>query len=117
MFCYGKYVLFWMPGAHSDSLGQILRRAQVLRRIGRIVRIVIILHGRSGLVAHDHIAFYAIWSRPGHPVGVLNNRGRRSSDGGDRAEESLISIVARDADLLAALIEELNGNGRVDSLL
>ena len=116
MFCYGKYVLFWMPGAHSDSLSQVLRRAQVLRRIGRVVRIVIILHSRTGLVAHNHIAFYAILS-PGHPVGVLNNCGRRCSDGGDRAEESLISIVAGNADLLAALIKELNGNGRVDSLL
>ena len=117
MFCYGKYVLFWMPGAHSDSLGQVLRRAQVLRRISRIVRIVIILHGRAGLVAHDHIAFYAVWPRPIHPVRVLNNHGRRCSDRGDRAKESLIFIVAGDADLFTALIEELNGNGRVDSLL
>ena len=114
MFCYGENVLFWMPGAHSDSLSKILCRAQILRSVRRAVRIVFVLHRRTRLVAHNHITSHTIWSRS---VWSLDYHRRWCGDGGHCTEESLISIIARDADLFAALIKELNGNGRVDSLL
>ena len=114
VFCYGENVLFWMPGAHSDSLSKVLCWAQILRCVRRTVRIVFVLHRRTRLVAHNHITSHAIWPRS---VCSFDYHRWRCRDGGHCTEESLISIIAGDADLFAALIKELNGNGRVDSLL